>query len=237
MDAIILKISGEAMGGEKHQGLDSEKIKNIAEEIKAAHEIEKNSIGIVVGGGNFFRGRDAEGLNLDRIEVDYMGMLGTVYNAIALKSALDAIDAKAEILSCLDIPQLLELYSKDDANKYLAEGKIVIFAGGTGRPFFSTDTASVLRAIDINAKLILMAKNGVDGVYDKDPNTFKDAKKYDIITHSDVLAQKLGVMDETAAVLSEQNNINIFVFDINKKGNIKKAILNECDGTLIKKEL
>ena len=150
---------------------------------------------------------------------------------------LESVDCPVKLLTCLELPQVLELYNKEDANQYLEEKNVVIFAGGTGRPFFSTDTAAVLRAIDINAKTILMGKNGVDGVYDSDPKINKDAKKYDILTHRDVLTKQLKIMDETAAALSEENDIDILVFDINSEGNIKKAVSGVVKGTLIKKEM
>ncbi len=237
MEKVILKLSGEAMSGDRKAGIDPEEIKKIALEIKAARDESDKGIGIVMGGGNFMRGRDAEALGMDRIEADYMGMIGTLCNALALKSMLESVSCPVKLLTCLELPQVLELYNKADANKYLEEKDIVIFAGGTGRPFFSTDTAAVLRAIDINAKTILMGKNGVDGVYDSDPKINKDAKKYDILTHRDVLTKQLKIMDETAAALSEENDIDILVFDINSEGNIKKAVSGMVKGTLIKKEM
>lgn len=236
MNNILLKLSGEALSGSRDSGIDPKRVEFLSKEII---EASKNGIGIgvVVGGGNFFRGRDAESLGMNRIECDYMGMLGTILNGIALKNMLEHLGGKAKLLTSLDVPEAIELYTKEDANKYLDEGYIVIFSGGTGRPFFSTDTASLLKAIDINAKTILMAKNGVDGVYDSDPKINKNAIKYDILSHKEVLSHKLNVMDNSAAALADENNINILVFDILGEDAILKAVNGEKIGTLIKKEI
>jgi len=237
MDRVILKLSGEALSGDRNAGIDPKKIKDLALEIKEAQELNLKQIGVVVGGGNFFRGRDAKDLGMDRIDCDYMGMIGTLLNALALKDMLLSLGAKVKVLTSLEVPEAIELYNKEDAINYLEEGNIVIFAGGTGRPLFSTDTAALLKATDINAKEILMAKNGVDGVYDDDPKINPNAKKYDILTHKDVLTNSLQVMDMTAASIADTNDIDIVVFDIASKDAIKKAIKNEKIGTLIKKEI
>ena len=237
MERVILKISGEALGGIKKVGIDPVTVNEIASEIKEAKDTSDVEIGIVVGGGNFFRGRDAESLGMDRVSCDYMGMTGTILNAMALKNALLKINVKTEILTCLELPQALTTYTKKEAIKYLEDGYVVIYAGGTGRPYFSTDTATLMRAVDTNASTVLMAKNGVDGVYDKDPNVDKTAKKYDILTHRDILLNNLGVMDLTAATIANDNNINIRVFDMNAKGAVKDALLGKNIGTIIKKEI
>ncbi len=236
MKRVVLKLSGEALGGKKGEGIDPIVINSLAEEIKIAHDLNTYNIGIVVGGGNFFRGRDAEKIGIERVECDYMGMTGTILNAIALKNALMKIGCPAKVLSCLEMPQVLDTYTASEANSILEENNVCIFAGGTGKPFFSTDTATLLRAVDINANLVLMAKNGVDGVYDKDPNIDKNAKKYDILTHRDILKEKLQVMDLTAASIADEHNIDILVFDINLPGAIKSALEGNKIGTLIKKE-
>lgn len=236
MKRVVLKLSGEALGGKSGVGVDPIVITDLAKEIKAAYDLKTYEIGIVVGGGNFFRGRDAEKIGIERVECDYMGMTGTILNAIALKNALVQAGCPTKVLTCLELPQVLETYTVSEANKLLEEGNICIFAGGTGKPFFSTDTATLLRAVDIKACLVLMAKNGVDGVYDKDPNVDKNAKKYDILTHRDVLKEKLQVMDLTAASIADENDINILVFDMSLKGAIKTALEGKKIGTLIKKE-
>ncbi len=236
MNRIVLKLSGEALGGEKGIGVDPVVAKALAQEIKEAYELKTHRISIVCGGGNFFRGRDAKELGVDRVECDYMGMIGTVMNAIYLKNALIQAGVKTKVISCLEIPTAVETYTVSGANEYLDDDNVVIFAGGTGRPYFSTDTATLLRAVDINANLVLMGKNGVDGVYSADPNVDKNAVKYDILSHRDILKENLNVMDLTAASIADEHNIDIIVFDISAKGAIKKALQGEKIGTLVRKE-
>lgn len=235
MERYILKLSGEALGGEKKMGLDPVEVTRICEEIKEAYLKGNSQIGIVCGGGNFFRGRDSESLGLKRIDADYMGMLGTLENAIGLQNKFEAIGVKAKALTCLNVPDVLELYTKEAALKYLEEGYVVIFGGGTGKPFFSTDTATALRAQDMKAKKVLMAKNGVDGVYDSDPKTNPNAKKIDVLTHKEIISNNLNVMDLTAASIFDENDVECLVFDMNEKGNITKVLSGENIGTIIKK--
>ena len=236
MERIILKLSGEALGGKRGIGVDPEVAKKLALEIKKAYELNTHGIGIVCGGGNFFRGRDAKELNVDRVECDYMGMMGTVMNGIYLKNALEQAGVKAKVLTCLEVPSAVETYTVSTANEYLEQGNVVIFAGGTGRPYFSTDTATLLRAVDINAKLVLMGKNGVDGVYSADPKVDKNAIKYDILSHRDILKENLNVMDLTAASIADEHNIDIIVFDMDAEDAICRALKGEKIGTLVRKE-
>jgi len=236
MRRVLLKISGEALGGIKKAGVDPNEVNEIARQIKEAQETGEVSVGIVVGGGNFFRGRDAEKMGIDRVSCDYMGMTGTILNAMSLMNALLNIGVKAKALTCLELPQVLETYTIEGANKYLEDGYVLIYAGGTGKPYFSTDTATLMRASETKCEVALMAKNGVDGVYDKDPNVDTTAKKYDILTHKDVIKNNLGVIDLTAASIADENDIDLLVFDMNAKDAVKKAILGEKLGTIIKKE-
>lgn len=236
MERVILKISGEALKGKRESGIDPDKMISFAKEIKNAFDLNLVSIGIVTGGGNFYRGRDALALGISRIDCDYLGMLGTIMNSLALKNALQSLGVPVALFTSLEVPEVVDLYNKDDANKALDEGKVAIFAGGTGRPYFSTDTAALLKAIDVKAKTILMGKNGTDGVYDSDPNLNKSAKKYDILTHRDILDKKLAVMDQSAAAIADDNNINILVFNIEGKDAIVRAVKGEKIGTIIKKE-
>ena len=236
MERVVLKLSGEALGGKKGIGIDIDVIKELALEIKEAYELKTHSIGIVCGGGNFFRGRDAQALGVDRVECDYMGMMGTVMNGMYLKNALNQAGVPTKVVSCLEVPQAVETYTVSGVNEYLDSNYVVIFAGGTGKPFFSTDTATLLRAVDINASLVLMGKNGVDGVYSADPNIDKNAVKYDILSHRDILKENLKVMDLTAASIADEHDIDIIVFDMSLKGAISRALKRENIGTIIKKE-
>ncbi len=236
MERVILKLSGEALGGKAGMGIDPEEIGKIALEIKAAYDLNKYQIGIVCGGGNFFRGRDAEKIGIERVECDYMGMMGTIMNGIALKNALTQIGVKAKNFTCLEVPAAVSTYTVSEANESLEEGYVCIFSGGTGKPYFSTDTATLLRAVDIKAKAVLMGKNGVDGVYTADPKVDKNAKKYDILTHREVLKENLQVMDLTAATIADENDIDIVVFNMDLENAIKRVLDGEKIGTIIKKE-
>ncbi len=203
-------------------------------EIKDAYDLGLFEIGIIVGGGNIWRGITASEMGMERSSADYMGMIATIINALALQNALESLGVETRAMTSLNIPQVAEPYIRRKAISNLEKGMIVIFGGGTGNPYFSTDTTSALRAAEIGAKTILMAKNGTDGVYDKDPRTNDDAKRYDELTHHEVLESGLQVMDSTAAALCKDNNIEIVVFDMNIKGNIKRAALGEKIGTVIK---
>ena len=230
---IIIKLSGEALIGDDNKVIDPLRVREIAYEIKGAYDLGNLEIGIIIGGGNIWRGQIASEMGFERSSADYMGMIATIMNALALQNALEELGIETRTMTSLNIPQVAEPYIRRKALSNLAKGRIVIFGGGTGNPYFSTDTTSALRAAEIGADVVLMAKNGTDGVYDKDPRTHKDAIKFTTLTHQDVLEKKLEVMDSTAAALCKDNGINIMVFDMNKRGNIKKAASGENIGTLI----
>ncbi|MCF7924383.1 MAG: UMP kinase [Candidatus Izimaplasma sp.] len=233
---IMIKLSGEALAGETGIGIDPKKVKEVAKEIKDAYDLDNAQVGIIVGGGNIFRGKLADQMGIDRSSADYMGMIGTIVNALALQSSLEALGIKTRVMTSINIPEVAEPYIRRKALSHLNKDRIVIFGGGTGNPYFSTDTTAALRAAELGASIIYMAKNGTDGVYDKDPREFEKAKKYANITHKEILNHSLNVMDSTAAALCHDNNIDIYVFDMNKPGNIKNAILGKNIGTLIKND-
>lgn len=233
---VLLKLSGEALGGIENNGIDSERVMEIAREIKKAADTMVE-IAIVVGGGNLWRGKTGEQIGMERSSGDYMGMLATIMNALAIQNSLDLIGVDSRVQTSLQINQVAEPYIRRRAIRHLEKGRVVILGGGTGLPYFSTDTTAALRAAEINADAILMAKNGTDGVYTKDPNKFSDAEKYDKLTYMEMLEQKLEIIDATAAALCMDNDIDLVVFDMNKTDNIKKAVLGQVDGTLIKKEI
>ena len=232
MKRIILKISGEALSGGSQMGISAESVKRVAKEIKAIHEIGYQ-IGVIIGAGNIWRGRDAADNGMERASADYMGMLGTILNALALQNALEAMNVPTRTMTSLSIPSVAEPYIRRKAISHFEKGYVVILGGGTGNPFFSTDTAAALRAAELGAEMILMAKNGVDGVYDANPHTDLNAKRYQHLTFDEMLNKHLQVMDLTAATLCSENNINILVFDINVEGNIQKALADPSIGTLI----
>lgn len=230
---ILLKISGEALLGEQQFGIDQAPVKMIANEIKKVTE-EGAQVAVVVGGGNIFRGmRNSAKLGMDQASGDYVGMLATVMNAIALQSALTQIDVPCRVQTAITMNQIAEPYIRHRAIRHLEKGRVVIFAAGTGNPFFTTDTAAALRASEINAEAMLMAKNGVDGVYTDDPNTNSEAKKLDKITYDDIIKNGLKVMDTSACALCEQNNIPIVVFDFKKQDGIKEILNGKEIGTYI----
>jgi len=230
---VIIKLSGEALSSSNAAAIDPLKVREIAQEIKEAYELGDLEIGIIVGGGNIWRGKTAQDMGMERSSADYMGMIATIMNALALQNALEELGLETRTMTSLNIPQVAEQYIRRKAISNLEKGRIVIFGGGTGNPYFSTDTTSALRAAEIGAEVILMAKNGTDGVYDKDPRVHKDAVKYETLTHHEVLDKDLQVMDSTAAALCKDNNIKIVVFDMNEKGNIRRAAASEKIGTLI----
>ena len=232
---VMIKLSGEALAGKSGIGIDPQVVKKIAKEIKAAYELGLCEIGIVVGGGNIFRGKLAVEMGIERSSADYMGMIGTILNALALQNSLEALGVETRVMSSLNIPEVAEPYIRRKAISHFEKDFIVIFGGGTGNPYFSTDTTAALRAAELDAAIIYMAKNGVDGVYDKDPRNDPTAIRFDRLTHQDVLQKNLQVMDSTAAALCHDNNIDIYVFDMNVEGNIRRAILGESVGTLITK--
>ena len=231
---VLLKLSGEALSKINGIGIDMEKVKKVALEVKSLKDTGV-SLGIVVGAGNIWRGRDAIEVGMDRISADQMGMLGTVLNSLALAGALESLGTKVQVMSAMPIGELVQPFNRKMALHALEHDEIIIFGGGTGHPFFSTDTTAALRAAEIGADTILMAKNGTDGVYDSDPRKNKNAKRFDKITFDEMLSNHLGVMDLTAATLCYDNNINIIVFDMCESGNIKKVITNPEIGTIITK--
>lgn len=232
---ILLKISGEALKGDTPYGIDPQTVSEIAKQIKAAHDLGVE-IGIVVGGGNIWRGKTAEGLGMDRAQADYMGMLATIMNGLAVQDSLEHLGVPTRAMTALPIPQVAEPYIRRRAIRHLEKGRVCIFVGGLGSPYFSTDTACVLRATEIGAEVVLMAKNNTEGVYDSDPRKNPNAKLYDELTFSEILANDLAVMDSTAASLCKDNKLNIIVFNMNKKENIVKAVKGERIGTLVKVE-
>lgn len=229
---IILKLSGEAMKGETNYGIDPKTVKNIALEIKEVYALGVQ-IGVVIGAGNLWRGVIGEELGMDRTQADYMGMLGTIMNGLALQDALESIGVPSRVLSAIAVSEVAEPYIRRRAIRHLEKGRVTIFVGGTGSPYFSTDTAAGLRAAEIGAEIILMAKNGTKGVYNKDPRLHTDAIMYQKLTLQEILEKNLLVMDSTAASICKDNKINIVVFDMNEKGNIKKAVKQEKVGTMV----
>jgi len=228
---VLLKISGEALSGDKGFGLDEATLSAVCEQIKRCVKDLKVQIAIVVGGGNFWRGR--EGVHMDRTRADHMGMLATVINSLALCDSLEQIGVDTRVLTALEMRSIAEPYIRGRADRHLNKGRVVIFACGTGNPFFSTDTAAALRAAEMDADVILLAKK-VDGVYDCDPNMNKNAKRFDKISYMDVLNRGLGVMDSTATSLCMDNNIPILVFGLDRPENIYNAIRGEQIGTEVK---
>lgn len=231
MERIILKLSGQALS-ENGTGISAKKIETVVNEIKELSSTDVQ-IGIVCGAGNMWRGRDAESNNMERSLADSIGMLGTIMNSLAVENCLKNAGLKAITLSAVPMPSLVTSYTRNVALEYLEKGYIVIFAGGTGNPYFSTDTAAALRASEIGAKKILMAKNGTDGVYDSDPRKNPHAIRYEKLTYQQILNDKLEVMDLTAASLCNDNNIDTVVFDMNKSGNIKKIMIEPTIGTIV----
>ena len=229
---IILKLSGEAMKGDTNYGIDPITVKGIASEIKDIYALVVQ-VGVVVGAGNLWRGVTGEQLGMDRAQADYMGMLGTIMNGLALQDAMESIGVPSRVMSAIPISEVAEPYIRRRAQRHLEKGRVTIFVGGTGSPYFSTDTAAGLRAAEIGADIILMAKNGVSGVYDKDPKLNSDANLYEALTFQEVLEKNLLVMDATAASICKENEINIIVFDMNVKGNMKKAAMGEKIGTRV----
>ena len=230
---VILKLSGEALAGEKGFGIQPPVIAEFVKQIKEVYELGVE-IAIVVGGGNIWRGQVGEELGMERAQADYMGMLATVMNALALQDALEAQDVPTRVQTSIEMRQIAEPYIRRRAERHLEKGRVVIFAGGTGNPYFSTDTTAALRAAEINADVILMAKNGVDGVYSADPKVDETAVKFEELTHLDVISKGLHVMDTTASSLSMDNEIPLVVFNLNEPGNIKRVCMGENIGTTVK---
>ena len=231
---VLLKLSGEALSS-KGNNFDPEILKELALEIKSIKD-QDVEIAIVVGGGNFIRGKIGESLGIERVQADYMGMLATMMNAIAIQSALERVGVPTRVMSAIEMQKIAEPFIVRRALRHLEKKRVVIFGAGTGSPYFSTDTTAALRASEIKANVILMAKNGVDGVYSADPKIDPKAKKYDFLTYMDLISRGLAVMDTTATSMCMDNNIDLVVFNMNEKGNIRRAILGEKIGTIVKKE-
>ena len=229
---ILLKLSGESLAGEAKHGIDFDTVVKICEPIKKCVD-EGVQVGIVVGGGNFWRGRSSG--DMDRTRADHMGMLATTINALGVADALEQLGVEVRVQTAITMRQVAEPYIRNKAVTHLEKGRVVIFGCGTGNPFFSTDTAASLRAVEIEADVIMKATM-VDGVYDSDPKTNPDAKKYDTISHQEVLSQGLNVMDSTAAAMCRDNNIPILVFSIDDPDNIYKAVCGENIGTVVSNE-
>ncbi|MDY2700677.1 MAG: UMP kinase [Lachnospiraceae bacterium] len=229
MHRILLKLSGEALAGDKKTGFDEETVRAVALQVKQLVD-DGIQLGVVTGGGNFWRGRTSE--NIDRTKADQIGMLATVMNCIYVSEIFRSVGMKTEILTPFECGSFTKLFSKDRANKYLNEGKVVFFAGGTGHPYFSTDTGVVLRAIEVEAETILLAKS-IDGVYDSDPAVNPEAKKYDEISIDEVIARNLQVVDMTASILARDNRMPMWVFDLNGKDSIVNTVKGKFSGTKV----
>ncbi|MEJ8302572.1 UMP kinase [Saccharibacillus sacchari] len=230
---VVLKVSGESLAGQNGYGIDGLMISDIAEQIKEVVKLGVE-VAVVCGGGNIWRGIAGSASGIDRSTADYMGMLATVMNSLALQDALESIDVPTRVQTSIAMQQIAEPYIRRRAIRHLEKGRVVIFAAGTGNPFFSTDTTAALRAAEIEAEVILMAKNKVDGVYSADPFIDPTAEKFEQLTYMEVISRNLGVMDSTASSLCMDNNIPLIVFAITEQGNIKKVVLGEKIGTIVK---
>ena len=229
---LVLKMSGESFKGPRDFGMDANTLQYISHQIKSVVEMGVE-IGVVVGGGNIWRGADYEQTGMDRSTADFAGMLATIMNALALQDALEAADVTVRTQSAISMPSVAEPYIRRRAIRHLEKGRVVIFAGGTGNPYMTTDTAAALRALEISANALVMAKNNVDGVYDSDPLKDESATKYDRLTHHEALSQRLQALDSTALSLCMENSLPIVVFDIFKSGNLTAILTGEHVGTLI----
>ena len=229
MKRIMLKLSGEALAGSKKTGFDEETVRQVALQVKQIVDAG-TEVGIVIGGGNFWRGRSSE--NIDRTKADQIGMLATIMNCIYVSEIFRSVGMQTNILTPFECGSFTKLFSKDRANKYFAKGMVVFFAGGTGHPYFSTDTGVVLRAIEVDAEAILLAKS-IDGVYNADPNKDPDAKKYDEITIDEVIEKNLQVVDMTASILARDNKMPMWVFDLNEENSIVNTMSGKFNGTKV----
>ncbi|ELK44772.1 UMP kinase [Halobacillus sp. ACCC02827] len=230
---IVLKLSGEALSGKAGFGLEPSIIKSVSRQVKEVAELGVE-VAVVVGGGNIWRGKVGAEMGMDRANADYMGMLATVMNSLALQDSLENLGIPTRVQTSIEMRQVAEPYIRRKAIRHLEKKRVVIFAAGTGNPYFSTDTTAALRAAEIEADVILMAKNNVDGVYTDDPKLNEDAVKYDQLSYMDVLNEGLGVMDSTASSLCMDNDIDLLVFSITEDGNIKKAVMGENIGTIVR---
>ena len=229
MQRILLKLSGEALAGDKKTGFDEETVRGVALQVKQLVD-DGIQVGIVTGGGNFWRGRSSE--NIDRTKADQIGMLATVMNCIYVSEIFRSVGMKTAVLTPFECGSFTKLFSKDRANKYFEKGMVVFFAGGTGHPYFSTDTGVVLRAVEVDAEVILLAKS-IDGVYDSDPKMNPDAKKYDEVTIDEVIAQNLQVVDMTASILARDNKMPMLVFGLNEENSIVNTVKGNFSGTRV----
>ncbi|MCI0400546.1 MAG: UMP kinase [Gammaproteobacteria bacterium] len=228
---VLLKLSGEALKGDAACGIDPGLIKRIAEEVRDLIQV-RVEVAMVIGGGNLFRGSNLAAAGVDRVTADQMGMLATLINALALQDALERLGMNARVMSAITINEICEDYIRRRAIRHLEKGRVVIFAAGTGNPFFTTDSAASLRAVEINADLLIKATK-VDGVYSADPRHFENAMRYDHLNYDEVLQSKLGVMDATAVVLCRDNNMPLRVLDMTKPGALMRAVMGEDEGTLV----
>ncbi len=231
---VLLKLSGEALIGKGDFGIDPEQIMEYIEQVKEIVQEEKVQVAIVIGGGNIFRGMQAKGMGIDRASGDYMGMLATVMNGIALQNTLEKVGLQTRLMSSIEMNKVCEPYIRRRAIRHLENGRVVILAAGTGNPYFTTDTAAALRAVEIEADVILKGTR-VDGVYTADPEKDKNAQKFDTVSFDEVLTRKLAVMDTTAFTLCQENNIPIIVFDVNQIGNLRRIVQGEAIGTLVER--
>ncbi|MCY7062362.1 UMP kinase [Streptococcus oralis] len=229
---ILIKLSGEALAGERGVGIDIQTVQKIAKEIQEVHSLGIE-IALVIGGGNLWRGEPAAEAGMDRVQADYTGMLGTVMNALVMADSLQQVGVDTRVQTAIAMQQVAEPYVRGRALRHLEKGRIVIFGAGIGSPYFSTDTTAALRAAEIEADAILMAKNGVDGVYNADPKKDKTAVKFEELTHRDVINKGLRIMDSTASTLSMDNDIDLVVFNMNQPGNIKRVVFGENIGTTV----
>ncbi|OES43586.1 UMP kinase [Domibacillus iocasae] len=230
---VVLKLSGEALAGEAGFGINPTVIQSVAEQVKEVNELGVE-VAVVVGGGNIWRGKIGSEMGMDRATADYMGMLATVMNSMALQDSLEQLGIETRVQTSIEMRQVAEPYIRRRAIRHLEKGRVVIFAAGTGNPYFSTDTTAALRAAEIEAEVILMAKNNVDGVYSADPRVDKDAVKYTELSYLDVIKEGLAVMDSTASSLCMDNDIPLVVFSVMEKGNIKRVVLGENIGTIVR---
>jgi len=230
---IVLKLSGEALAESTGFGLDNDVLHQVATELYEARQEFGVDIAVVVGGGNFWRGVKGAGQGMDQAQADYMGMIATVMNALAFQDALERVGQSSRVMSAVEMPKVAEPYIRRRAERHLEKGRVVILAGGTGNPFFTTDTVAAQRALEIGVEALLLAKSGVDGVYSADPRKDKSAKKYETVSYDEVLSKSLAVADAAAFSLCRENKLPIVIFDLKNKGNIKRAVTGESVGTLV----
>ncbi|OMP68632.1 UMP kinase [Domibacillus epiphyticus] len=230
---VVLKLSGEALAGEAGFGINPAVIQSVAEQVKEVSELDVQ-VAVVVGGGNIWRGKIGSEMGMDRATADYMGMLATVMNSMALQDSLEQLGIETRVQTSIEMRQVAEPYIRRRAIRHLEKGRVVIFAAGTGNPYFSTDTTAALRAAEIEAEVILMAKNNVDGVYSADPKVDASAVKYTELSYLDVIKEGLAVMDSTASSLCMDNDIPLVVFSVMEKGNIKRVVMGENIGTIVR---